>query len=1020
VEDKIKYSSFIDENLNKELQDLNKTLLDIQKTVDNIRKGAAVSVVKTGDGKELKEQVDIINQAKKAVIDLAEAESKAAAERKKLAQIQAGVNAEMAKVITKTRESVKEQASQIEGLNKNLDKLNNQISLNRKQLKELEKQGQSSSEEYQKLSLQTKLLNEEKKDLSKTLQHEININRSAKGTLSEVNAEVNKLKREIKFLDIGTEEYIETAAKIKGLENIQRDFNETVGRGRTFVGEYAKGFDVTTMNVLELKKAIKDLRNESFTGKSKEDVDALNRKIGELEDKMVDLRTEQNAYGMEFGAAIAGSLKFVAAGVEGVVGSMELLGMGEENAQKAQKSLMGLIAVTQALGEVEDALQKKTLQVTAAKIKDTIVTAKNTVVKWLNVGAGKAQAGATEQVTGATTKMAGAGKKGFDAFGILQGIMGKFKGKAGLVIAALAAIGMGIYVLVRSLQGGSKYMEAFAETLEDAMKNSAQDRMELEALTKTIGSAGKGTQGFKNGIDELNSKFKDAIGYTIQYTASQDELNLAYKRINETIIKRAQQEAIMSKIVELETQKIEKAAENSTYFGDALDYTTQKILSTSSSLRNVTEDQAMYKDMLESVTREQLLAMDGNGMFADSYNNLAESVNKATDAEKKRTGIYATNSAVQQAAIDAKKEDDQKAVDNAKKAADEELKAKEEAFKKENELAFLKAESQITAEEDERKRIDAKKVQTALDYEEAMNAEIEFTDNYDAELIRRDEEEVRLAEKRRLRHEEEIAMLNGLNDAFRDVFAQIGDILTTFQEIRLQNLDEEITAQDDAVKAAEDRLVKEEELAEAGLASDVTKAKKKLAIEKQQQAELLKERKKAAKNMQMLKKGELTIDYISEVGKLALNSTALGPISGQIWAAIQIALATGRYMAGIAQINAQKFAHGTENVNLNGAPDGIDTVPAYLTKGERVVDADTNKSLLKMGVKNKDLSDVVAKGMLLKDVLKGDSNALIMLSEMQKTNELIGMTNKILKNASHISDDGNLIILKDGTKIRLS
>ena len=150
-------------------------------------------------------------------------------------------------------------ASLIKGLSDNLVELTNKIKANQSEMKRLAKDNQQNSEQYKALSLSTKLLNEEKKDLTKTLQHEINMSNTAKNTIARVNAEVNKLKGEIKFLKIGSEEWIQTASKIETLENKQRDFNEAIGRGRTFVGEYARGFKEALKDV-ELKlKSQKDI-----------------------------------------------------------------------------------------------------------------------------------------------------------------------------------------------------------------------------------------------------------------------------------------------------------------------------------------------------------------------------------------------------------------------------------------------------------------------------------------------------------------------------------------------------------------------------------------------------------------------------------------------------------------------------------------------------------------------------------------------------------------------------------------
>jgi len=124
-----------------------------------------------------------------------------------------------------------------------------------------------------------------------------------------------------------------------------------------------------------MKKELIALRNTSFIGKTPEEIDALNKKIGMLTDEMNDLKATQAALGTELGTALAGSLKLATASLEGFVGATKILGIQSPYLEKLQGSMVELIGVTQSLGEIEDALGKKTLQTTYVKIKDTFTSA---------------------------------------------------------------------------------------------------------------------------------------------------------------------------------------------------------------------------------------------------------------------------------------------------------------------------------------------------------------------------------------------------------------------------------------------------------------------------------------------------------------------------------------------------------------------------------------------------------------------------------------------------------------------
>ena len=67
------------------------------------------------------------------------------------------------------------------------------------------------------------------------------VSKTEANTLGRVNAELAIEKQRIKAVVIGSKEFDTVAARIKNLENKQRQANAAMGRGTTFVGEYARG-----------------------------------------------------------------------------------------------------------------------------------------------------------------------------------------------------------------------------------------------------------------------------------------------------------------------------------------------------------------------------------------------------------------------------------------------------------------------------------------------------------------------------------------------------------------------------------------------------------------------------------------------------------------------------------------------------------------------------------------------------------------------------------------------------------
>ncbi|MCQ4139217.1 hypothetical protein [Chryseobacterium sp. EO14] len=98
-------------------------------------------------------------------------------------------------------------------------------------------------------------------------------------------------------------------------------------------------------------------------------------------------------------------------------------------------------------------------------------------------------------------------------------------------------------------------------------------------------------------------------------------------------------------------------------------------------------------------------------------------------------------------------------------------------------------------------------------------------------------------------------------------------------------------------------------------------------------------------------------------------------------ASVIAAIGSGISLVNQMKNNAPKFYDGTEYVELNGNPDGRDTIPAWVNKGERIVPTEINKQL--KGIKNKDLPRLVSGELFYnhmvqvsdKDLQKRDNNA---------------------------------------------
>ena len=346
--------------------------------------------------------------------------------------------------------------------------------LNQAQSRYLEVQSQQK-QKIEELKVATRTLNELKKN-------EARFTLSAEGSYNRLSAQYNIIKLSLNAMSKEQREntkegreLVKTAKQI--FEEMKRLQAET-GKTALNVGNYSDAIDKAVMNLGEMKQELLALRNISFEGKTQQEIDQINRRIGELTDSMADLRAEQTAYGTETGALVAGSFKFFAAGIEGIVASTKLLGIQSPVLDKLQNSVVELIAVSQALGAIEDVLQKKTLQATAARIKSIAINAKDTVSKWANGVATTAAARAEDARTVALARGSVVTRGAAAVQWLWNAALAA--NPIGLVITGVAALVAGIVLLTRVMRDNTDEIERQSQAYGKLVEARKLD----EALTK--------------------------------------------------------------------------------------------------------------------------------------------------------------------------------------------------------------------------------------------------------------------------------------------------------------------------------------------------------------------------------------------------------------------------------------------------------------------------------------------------------------------------------------------------------
>ena len=187
--------------------------------------------------------------------------------------------------------------------------------------------------------------------------------------------------------------------------------------------------------------------------------------------------------------------------------------------------------------------------------------------------------------------------------------------------------------------------------------------------------------------------------------------------------------------------------------------------------------------------------------------------------------------------------------------------------------------------------------------------------------IAKEEVEQTSPEKDKKKEEERKITLANLKEATDSLFSGLSDALAV-----------ELDRVDSLIKDQTERVEKYRQNADKGQAEQYER-------ELQRLDKLEQERRKIAQR-------QVLINQLLAVsnGVVAISEQAKLPFPLNV---VAIAGTLTSLVAGLAvakqQLNQNKFFKGTKYVRDNSVPDGIDTVPSMLTKGERVVTVDNNK-----------------------------------------------------------------------------
>lgn len=827
------------------------------------------------------------------------------------------INRELDKVIAKLEkiggglesgmQGIQGEAAKLEESSK---ALNTTTAAGREEMQKAAKQADALTASYQaqaKKLLEHQIEVEELTHLKRLLaaeaKNQVKANASEEGSYNKLAAQYNLNKIRLNAMGIaqreGTADGRELVKVTNEMYQEMKRLQGQTGKNTLDVGNYGKALVGAAQNLGEMRKELKELRNTSFVGKSGEEIDELNRRIGELRDNIGDLTAVQDAYGKETGVLVAGSLQFFAAGIEGIVAGTKLLGIQSPILDKLQNSVVELIAVSQALGTIEDVLQKKTLQATAARLQSIAINARDTVTKWANNVATVAAARAEDAKAVATTR----GSIITRAAAAVQWLWNAAlaANPIGLVVVAVAALAAGMIYLNSRMGESADLTASLNSELERMRELSEQNerlrKFEIE-LAQERGKVGSEQTKLeiKQTGDRIAEKEKE-LATLRKYGTLTDEQAERYKALTFELIDLDKQKIIQRERLQKQTadeadaraKEAEKAMKDAAQKAEAAKRERERIAKDNEAKLKARQDAALKE--IETEKNYQLAKFDVETNYG----------NQSTEYQRQR--------AIERFNLEQTLN---------KALLDEQLKF-HRISQKEYDTALLNQQvslNEFTAKIQAERRDEAPARLPGIDLSKKAQDAILKDVTKKIEVIAQRAREQWEKEAARQPATSFLGRLLGLDKAQEDAaktalnysISQVGEYTAAVQRAA----DAKVQASNTAVQAAENEYNRQTALAIAGEANKSQTAEKALNEAKKRQADALEYQKKIQRQQILLDSAAQASNLILAVSNVYKVLSAFGP-AGTLLAVAASGLMIGSFLAAKVKaiaVTKQEFAEG--------------------------------------------------------------------------------------------------------------
>jgi len=327
--------------------------------------------------------------------------------------------------------------------------------------------------------------------------------------LASATSSLQKLDKSATLAKRGLSDFFNSAEStnminsFEGVGRVLKNLEKKMGSASTGMKQQMKAMSVAAAELEQEYRNLSSAEKQSAAGQSlRQHIDELIVKSGELKDTFTDVQGAIKFASSDTAQldALAQGITTLSATAQVAAGAMSLFGVSEEKVAQVQKSLVAIMAVTNGLKTIQNALQKE------SNLMQFIAIARE---KGLLVAIGLRTA-----ATGAATAAEGAETAAVEANTAAWAM-----NPIGAVVVAVLALVAAIALLTNTLLSDTEAEEGEAEAIksvksaaEEGFKTYKKNELELNQLKQKVDNFVGSKKEEEELVKELNQKYGEALG----------------------------------------------------------------------------------------------------------------------------------------------------------------------------------------------------------------------------------------------------------------------------------------------------------------------------------------------------------------------------------------------------------------------------------------------------------------------------------------------------------------------------